>query len=131
MKKIISAVVTIMGMLVVLGISAPAATAGSNNGTNNWYQTFGPRWVSGGNLAGSNYDIRGSDGTVWQEYHIDADRSGGTGTAPRLYFRKTGVSTWTPLNCWNDCYFRMANQWTYYDWMVIFADGSRTAYGAF
>lgn len=122
MKTIILSLLLALGLAV--GLAAPAQ-AGSDNGTNNWYSSARCD-ASGGNLVVTNYDIKGSDGTVWQEYHIDADRAGGTGAVPVVNWRVSGNSTWNSFaGYWNDFFWRMSNQWLFHDFRVTFANGSR------
>lgn len=104
------------------------AEAGSNNGTTNWYSSRSCT-ASGGNLAVTNYD-KIVQGTVWQEYHIDADRSGGTGSVPKVYWKRTGTSTWNLFSYWNDFYWRMTNEWQMHDFKVTFSNGTSCAMGA-
>jgi hypothetical protein len=106
----------------VLAVFAPSATAGSDNGTTNWYSSDRCD-ASGGNLVVTNYDIR-YNGTTWQEYHIDADRAGGVGSAPKVYIRQTGTSTWRLLSYWNDFVIQQSNEWIFNDFKVVFANGS-------
>jgi hypothetical protein len=122
----------------VVAVAAPAAVpavasallpAGSNNGTNNWYKTR-TCYASGGNLHITNYDIIVS-GSVWQRYHIDADRAGGTGAVPKVYTRPNINYSWQNTGLWNDFYMDQSNQFAVNDFKVQFADGSGCAMGAF
>lgn len=85
--------------------------------------------ASGGNLVVTNYYITVS-GSRWQRYHVDADRAGGTGTAPKVYVRDTGTSTWRDTYHWNDFYVDQSNEARYSDWKVVFANGTACALGA-
>lgn len=121
----------IVALLAVLGLGlsaalAASASAGSSNGTNNWYSSTSCS-TSGGRLDITNYDIKGIDGSVWQEYHIDADRAGGVGAVPVVYTRPNSNYAWQNMGQWNDFYMRQSNQAAYNDFKVTFADGTSCA----
>jgi hypothetical protein len=107
-----------------VSVVAPAIVpAGSDNGTNNWYSSDSCT-ASGGRLDITNYDIIVS-GSVWQQYHIDADRAGGTGTVPKVYTKPIGSGySWQNTTQWNDFYMSQSNQWQFNDFRVNFANGS-------
>jgi hypothetical protein len=124
MKKVIA----LLLLPLALFFSAPAAQAGTDNGTTNWYSS-GYCSTRGGNLDVRNYDWRSPSGYIWQEYHIDADRAGGTGPVPKVYMRVTGTSTWRLLSYWNDFKVQVSNYRTIYDFKVSFANGTACAIG--
>jgi hypothetical protein len=126
MRKILTIIAAApLGLGVAVGAPAPAS-AGSDNGTNNWYSSTSCS-TSGGRLDITNYDIKGIDGSVWQQYHIDADRAGGVGDAPRVYTRPNYNYNWVNMTRWNDFYMAQADQWQYNDFKVEFANGTDCA----
>ena len=114
---------------VGIAVTAAPAQAGSNNGTTNWYKSTYCT-ASGGRLDITNYDKIVS-GSIWQEYHIYADRAGGVGGTPVIYMRPNSNYAWQRLSYWNDFYIRQSNEWQVNDFKVVFSNGSACARGAF
>lgn len=113
-KKCILAVLA--GLALLLGVAVAPASAGTNNGTSNWYWSK-TCYASGGNLNVTNYDVR-SGSRVWQRYHVDADRAGGVGAAPTIYRGGVYLAAWNDFN--NDFL-----DWRYRTtYRVVFANGS-------
>jgi hypothetical protein len=122
-KRIIIAVVAAITALVGIVAAAPSAAAGSDNGTKNWYSS-GSCSTTGGRFDATNYD-KVISGVIGQEYHLDADRAGGVGSAPKIAIQQSGATSWTTLPYWNDFYVRFTNPWTKYNFRVNFANGSQ------
>lgn len=107
---------------------APAVLpAGSNNGTNNWYSSDWCKTSTGYRLDATNYDIIRS-GSVWQEYHLDADRPGGAGAAPKVYTRPNSNYAWQDMQYWNDFYMRQSDQFQWNDFKLQAPDGTACAF---
>jgi hypothetical protein len=120
--------IALLATIALLLAGTSPASAGSSNGTTNWYHSR-TCYASGGNLNVTNYDIR-YNGSTWQEYHIDADRAGGTGAVPKVYIRTTGTTTWRLLSYWNDFTVQVLNWRLMHDFKVVFANGTMCAMGA-
>jgi hypothetical protein len=117
MKRAVMALVALIAALGALFMTPTSASAGSNNGTLNWYWAKACT-ASGGRLDVTNYDIATGSG-IWQQYHIDADRAGGTGYAPTIYINGSQV-----IDQWNDFYRNYSDPWAKKTIKVIFANGS-------